>query len=150
MRLYSFVNGLYFSPIQHGIQTGHCGVDILRKYAKLDNELTPIVNEWADFHKTFIILNAFNLAGLKEALRIFSSSGLAFCPFYEDQEAVGGILTCVAAVVPSNIYNANKNVRMLPDSTLESVEWVLEDGTVVSESGDLFEFISFIKSARTA
>lgn len=154
MRLYSFVIGLYFSPIQHGIQTGHCAVELIRKYERFhkDTPLHQMANEWADFHKTFIILNGYNLSNLQTTLSIFANSGLPFSPFYEDTESVGGILTCVSAVVPSNIYLATKvELDNVTGYRVCNYHWKLVDETIVTCDGDpaLFMFIDTIKSGKT-
>lgn len=149
MRLYSFVNGLYLSPIQHGIQTGHCAVDLVRKYTRLQrSKHTNMVNEWADIHKTFIILNAVNLAGLKNVERIVSETPLPFQTFHEDVDSLGGLLTCVSVVVPENIYTATAEKVFIDD-----VQWVLADGRVirkdsVEDDGLTFEFVNLIRTSR--
>jgi hypothetical protein len=107
MRLYSFVNGLYLNRLQCGIQTGHAAVDLARSGQ-------PTAEDWADNHKTFIILDARNYAGLKKVesrlehlLRMYSVMGKVNYPitsFHEDGDSLNGILTCVAAVIPSAVY----------------------------------------------
>ena len=51
-RLYSFVNGLYMSPIQHGIQTAHLVGEMAVKN-------TMIFQEWAQYDKTHMVVLEF-------------------------------------------------------------------------------------------
>lgn len=110
MRLYSFVIGNYLSGGQHGIQTGHAAVDIARQ----DN---AVAHDWADNHKTFIILNAHNFAGvsdvatkLEDLIYMYNlllrdaTKHLPSTRFHEDEASLNGMLTCFACVLPESIY----------------------------------------------
>lgn len=108
MKMYCFVNGLYMSPIQHGIQSAHA-------IAEMSLQNTPIYEKWAKDHKTIIILNAVNHAGLVDAKEFFSGIGnhlekynyndikygehYATSFFHEDEQSLGGILTSVAVLL---------------------------------------------------
>ena len=106
-RLYSFVN-YYLSPIQHGIQTGHCAVDLIMKYARdntgLNLNLCHAVNEWAIKDKTFVVLNGGNNAQLIQINDAMKKSQFAHCTFYEDDQSLSGIMTCCAVLLPREVY----------------------------------------------
>jgi hypothetical protein len=115
LRLYSFVN-FYLSSIQQGIQTGHCAVDLVRKYANavhaMDVKPCDMVAEWADKHKTFIILNGGDFDGIMAASKVVEESGYPFAFFHESAGALAGVRTCVSVVLPENLFNA----RIAPDT----------------------------------
>src|SRR5271167_740197 len=99
LRLYSFVN-FYLSSIQQGIQTGHAAVDLVRKYAdrnRYNSDITPenveMVANWADNHKTFIVLNGGDLKSMCTLLVTLEKCGFPFVDFHESSDALGGIMT---------------------------------------------------------
>jgi hypothetical protein len=111
LRLYSFVN-FYLSSIQQGVQTGHAAVDLVRKYSKVsltDPVNAMMVDRWADDHKTFIILNGGNMASMTSILGAAALSGYPYASFYEDSDSLGGILTCVAVVLPEKVWGAERD-----------------------------------------
>jgi len=119
MRAYFFVNN-WLSQIQRGIQVAHCAVEMARYYARhtgvgetrfLDFE------EWADQHKTMIVLNGGGHADLND-LTGFLSQGPHDLPwgyFKEDRESLNGAVTCVGVVIPERIY---EKARMVREGTL--------------------------------
>ena len=101
LRFYTFTN-FYISPIQHGIQTGHASVDLVRKYefefndaVNSDNDYMKsiriqnaadnrqVVNDWADAHKTYVVLNGGDDTGITKALELVSKTGFPFVDFRE-------------------------------------------------------------------
>src|SRR5277367_6284157 len=116
LRLYSFVN-FYLSSIQQGIQTGHAAVDLVRRYRAdripagaawnkdVEDQIDMAV-KWADDYKTFIILNGGDADGVIKALSVLSVSGFPYIEFHEGEEALHGIMTCCAVVLPESIFNA--------------------------------------------
>lgn len=121
LRLYSFVN-YYLSPIQQGVQTGHAAVDLVRKYnaprgtPSAIGKQIDMVADWADNFKTFIILNGGNNASLLEALSIVELNSFPNIHFHEDAASLNGLLTCVAVVVPEDIFNC-KPIREFGEIT---------------------------------
>lgn len=158
LRLYSFVN-FYLSDMQKGIQTGHAAVDLVREYVPDEPETVSqnhlnMVADWADNHKTFIVLNGGNNAGLKAAVGIINDIDLPWTCFYEDQDSLGGILTCIAVVVPENYFNA----KYIDVNGLEAIEF---EGRTIFNCFDLdpppqnsdqaiFNFIKLLKTSRLA
>lgn len=116
LRLYSFVNNVYMSAIQHGIQTGHAAVDLVRAYTNPDEDIKIFsdpwydraddVEEWADDWKTFIILGAGDYQGVNEAYDILAATDLPYGDFVESPRANGGLRTCAVIVLPDYIFDA--------------------------------------------
>ena len=147
LRLYSFVN-YYLSPIQAGIQTGHAAVQLVRHYAGLTHRDHDMVMDWADDHKTFIVLNGGNNAQLISAHEAVMNSGYPYSAFFEDEASLGGIMTCVAVVVPESVFNAK---RIDPNSEIEYYRWTSPDETLQYVYGPAtpeFALIKLLKSSR--
>lgn len=163
-RLYSFVN-YYLSPIQQGIQTGHAAVEIMAKYltniqSVQDLEPDSLINghrvkDWAKKDKTFVILNGGNSAQIKNATSIISASGFPFAPFYEDNDSLDGIQTCVAAIVPETVFNTRR-----VDFDDDSHVWTYNPSEADAAEGikpiswrrdsHMFDFVELIRTARLA
>ena len=168
LRLYSFVN-YYLSPMQQGIQTGHVAVDLVRKYtnssemtnvlvtykSRISEKRIRMVEDWADSWKTFIVLNGGNYASVKAASMIISNSGFPWTCFCEDEQSLDGMQTCVAVVVPENVFNARKVDAEVPGEKHKYVSTVENaDGTVdnyeFTEFNVLYPLIELIRSSRLA
>ena len=149
LRLYSFVN-FYLSQIQQGIQTGHAAVQLIRTYTDKKQKHHELVMDWADNHKTFIVLNGGHNAALEQTLEIVQRSGYPYSAFFEDGPSLGGLMTTVAVVLPENVFNAR---RFDPTSQIETYYWADPDGG----SSEFFypsslehELIKLIRSSRLA
>ena len=132
MRLYTLTN-VYLSSIQKGIQSAHLAVDLVRKYdQKIPQALPPYkdgifsdkddistkVRDWADNHKTMIVLNSGNsamLGNLQRAFEIYDVQAkkaksdrtpvIPYAFFREDEESMNGTLTCVGCILPKTLYS---------------------------------------------
>jgi len=161
LRLYSFVN-FYLSSIQQGIQTGHAAVDLVRKYADGgDNDEAlyakhKMVNDWADNHKTFIILNGGDLEGVINAQIVVQKAGFPNASFYESQPALGGMLTCVASVLPESIFNARVRQpisaysQMYSEPVYEYVQPLTNNVTSYYPNHQHYELIKLLRGSRLA
>jgi hypothetical protein len=150
LRLYSFVN-FYLASIQQGIQTGHCAVDLVRKYGtgKYRQRHAQWVADWADHHKTFIILNGGDLDGSNKTLAIVQGADVPYQQFHESEGALGGMMTCVACVLPESIFNA----RQAPmDGTPVVYLYTAENGglTYYNPGDPYFDLIALLRSSRLA
>ena len=107
MRFYSFVNATYMSQLQLGIQTAHCVAEMMLH--RNENSVT----QWADEHKTIIVLNGGNVEGLTGIEDFFSerANPYPFVSFYEDKASLNDAITCVGVVLPEDIYETAKLVR---------------------------------------
>lgn len=124
MRLYFFSN-LYISSIQHGIQGVHSFGEMVLEYA-LDPDRPnaeaerEVLRTFLRDHKTTIVLNggyASTLAEIHQRLGEIAqdwpatnplASTLLYGKFHEEEAALNGALTSVAAIVPECSYFDSK------------------------------------------
>lgn len=129
-RFYSFVAGLYLSPLQRGLQTGHAisemQSDLLKmeqdevSNAAVDRSIERLMyNDWATDDKTIVILDALNCAGVVEAY----NKATEFCMdlempvtiFHEDIASLNGAPTATGLVVPDFYYDAREIIEVQDD-----------------------------------
>jgi hypothetical protein len=103
MRFYAAGN-MYLSSIQQGIQAFHClGEMVSNRGAEIG-----MVDEWLHNHKTLVCLNGGNNKSLTEFYDMIVDNPLyPVAKFHEDDQSMGGMLTCVGIIVPERIYAAN-------------------------------------------
>lgn len=129
MRLYTFINFM-LSPIQQGIQSSHLVANLFVKYRyELNDVHTPdhLLYNWAINHKTLICLNGGNNEEMVDLCynRLYilgKSLGLPVGAFYEDQQSLGGLMTCCGIIVPAKIYEAAQRIREMRFPRDETVE----------------------------
>ena len=158
LRLYSFVN-FYLSSIQQGIQTGHAAVRLLRKYdvnyyAHPDDafiDLCEVVEEWADNHETFIILNGGDNDGIKNLAFTLEGCGFPWTIFKESQEALAGLITCAVVVLPESVYDA-KRIQIVDRGDIEAYAYTSLDGKVTEyrDGHRYFDVIKLLRSSKLA
>lgn len=107
-RLYSITN-MYTSGIHAGIQTAHLVHELFITKYFFDTEELDVLNQWANFDKTIIVLNGgyqSNLERIRNEYIITEcfENRLPWAEFRESQEALNGALTAVGFVVPESIY----------------------------------------------
>ena len=114
MRFYA-VGNMYLSSIQQGIQAAHCVAEMMAS-ENLHRERTLSIIDWAHDHKTIICLNGGNNKSLNDFYDLVRyQSQFPVARFYEDDESLGGLLTCVGIIVPEKIYNADLDDPYLVD-----------------------------------
>lgn len=157
LRLYSFVNHYLASGGPHaGIQTGHASVDLVRKYTNAFADVSPndveMVVEWADNHKTFIVLNGGMHVEMLRVKKLVEESGFPFAVFHESEEALNGVMTAVVAVLPEQVFNMRRGVDTANNPMYICSRIVNGVETRYSSMvGDKdFEFIEMLKSKRLA
>jgi len=110
LRLYTFVN-FYLSSIQAGIQSAHVAHELFVKY-KYDFDTSTRLYDWAENHKTMIVLNGGMNSDIIALNTFFEYNAqlLSFpapwTAFSEDRMSLGGIMTAVGVVLPEEIYDA--------------------------------------------
>lgn len=111
MRCYH-LNNMYLSSIQQGIQSAHAQMELFVKYPS-NTPQGAFLFDWATNHKTMIVLNGGFLSDMQEALEFLNnpSNPYPFAEFYESQEAMGGMLTNIAIVLPEKIYTTAEFMR---------------------------------------
>lgn len=157
LRLYSFVN-FYLSDIQKGIQTGHMAVDLVREYVPDEPETVSqnhlnMVADWADNHKTFIVLNGGNNLMLDNTASICARSGLPWTTFYEDEESLGGLRTCVGVVVPEKYFNATYANAVFGEIVdVDGMVYTDQKIDMPPQGSDqaIFNFVKLLKTSRLA
>lgn len=157
-RLYTFVNNVYMSPIQWGIQTAHVVSSMMVKYHQ--SERTDVFNNWAAISPTIIVCKGGILSTLQEIEQkidfLGNSFNLAHASFCEDDESLGGILTCVGILVPEEIYEAklcvNSDSQFASNFPLMRNHAITKSGRFVYKETDpdYFQLIELIVTAKTA
>jgi len=102
---------MYLSSIQVGIQSAHAQMEMFVKYNETceDKKARDDLYYWANDHKTMICLNAgFNseMLSLEEFLKS-KDNPYPWAAFRESEEAMGGMLTNIAIVLPEEIYSVS-------------------------------------------
>jgi hypothetical protein len=116
-RFYSFVAGLYLSPLQCGLQTAHAVsemVNALSSAPEVGRELR-VFDEWAQKDKTIIILNALNNEGVYTVYHMLKpfaiEMGLPLTIFHEDEQSMNNMATATGIIVPEKFYNVKYTPR---------------------------------------
>jgi len=132
MRAYFFGN-MYLSSIQQGIQAAHATAEIYNKYFPEPahtgeycfhaTEQSTMLADWAQNHKTMILLNAGYGETIHELVKFFGSRSNSFpwAPFYEGKDSLDGAITTVGIILPERIYGMASLVRDCnsPDATID-------------------------------
>ena len=119
-RCYHFGN-FYLSSIQQGIQSAHAQMELFNKYCPhLHNDMMvddcpqiDMLFEWSNKHKTMICLNGGMLSDLIEIHDILADDENLYpwSKFYEHEDALKGMLTNVAIVLPERIFGTAEAIR---------------------------------------
>ncbi len=160
LRFYCFVN-FYLSSMQQGIQTGHCSVDLVRKYtttnALVGTEMTELVEMWADNYKTYIILNGGDADRIDELTRIIATGDFPFCVFHEAEGALKGVQTCVGLILPECVFKARPAVVTKDGNIVNAFVAEIEDdntGAILRyeypEDHSWYELIKAVVGSRMA
>jgi hypothetical protein len=118
MRAY-FINNMYLSSIQNGIQAAHVVHELFRKYQKQD-ALQYALHDWADNFKTMIVLNGGMTEHLVSFLELVKKSGLPFDTFNEP--GIGNALTSIGVIVPERLYGHDEIIGIIEDTELSNEE----------------------------
>ena len=149
MRAYIFTN-FYLSSLAKGIQSAHALVDLGRKYTLLYNEANAmdthlaaingkqVYANWADNHKTVVVLNGGNSAALQVLIDMFvpldvqfPSLGIPWCAFREDEESLNGALTAVAIIVNDEVVTIAEKLRRREIYITQGMLNIINDPTQV-------------------
>lgn len=151
-RLYCFVNNVYMSPIQWGIQTAHVVSSVSVKYEKRSKQ-HKAYESWAKECPTLMVMQGGNVAMLHDKLenidRLANDLGLAWAPFFEDEDSLGGILTSVGVLVPEDVFTCTIEWLRGEDG-VKTLEVRTAEDDVVRPGSSKYEFVHLIKSARLA
>jgi hypothetical protein len=101
MRFYALTN-MYLSSIQNGIQPLHVLGEMFTKYT-VESPQKSALFDWAENHKTVIVLNGGTTDDLIYAGEIIAQSGMPYASFYEP--GISKALTSIGVIVPELCYN---------------------------------------------
>ena len=167
-RFYSFVAGLYLSPLQCGLQTAHAVSEMYAHHVSYSGPMAKrmkVFDEWAQSNKTIIILNALNSKGVIDvhlALRPFAPMyDLPLVIFNEDEQSLNGAATACGIVLPKKYYDVvleKPDPEATPGSPASMPAWVHTEldpdnqqpisTTTYYEGQPEFELINIIKGYR--
>jgi hypothetical protein len=106
---------MYLSSIQQGIQAAHVTHELFLKYTDFGDPSKPAVKlyEWANEHKTMVLLNGGYAANLQELIWMFMSkeNPYPWAEFEEEMDSLNGALTSVGIILPEKIYETAKAIR---------------------------------------
>lgn len=117
-RAYFFQN-MYLHGIHAGVQSQHTTAEMFIKYLPYDvDEETSILYDWANFHKTTIVLNGGMSGALQEIVEVFDSeeNNYPWATFSETEYALNGALTNVGIILPEKVYAYDKFVQSKMDN----------------------------------
>ena len=114
MRAYYWGN-LYMSSIQQGIQSLHCTGEMFIKYipGHPAAECRDDLYNWAENHKTVIILNAGEMKALEKVRQLFADdeNPYAWASWCESYDSLHGALTSVGVILPERIYLGAREMK---------------------------------------
>lgn len=100
LRMYFFV--MYnLSGIQKGIQAGHAAIEYYLKYGNITK-----YQEFAEHHKTFILLDGGGSNDMTERSSELENFGVDYATFYEPD--LNDSLSAITFIVPEEIYGMDQ------------------------------------------
>lgn len=148
MRFYTFTN-FYLNAISQGIQPAHCLGELFMKYLD-ESPAKAVLYEFAKNHKTMICLNGGHYHGVlacaEEVKRLAEALQLPYANFHEDEQSLGGLMTCTGLVVPQHIYEAGLLLRDRCLSTNIEAQEAID--ALSSEELELANFLNQFGLAR--
>lgn len=147
-RLYTFVNHVYMSPIQWGIQTAHVVSALSVKYCAGTPEYRKYF-AWAVCEPTILVCRGGNVGMLKALHEVLTpladALNLPYTKFHEDQDSLGGALTSVGILVPELLYDA---AMTLAENRVPLFNYA--DGKSVPTDSPEYALLTILKTARLA
>lgn len=112
MRFYGFGN-YYLSSLQQGLQAAHVVAEIALSSRFKGGQWWHTFEQWAEFHKTIVLLNGGNSADLRDLFFFLDSkeNPYPYEMFCEDQQSLDRAATCVGIILPEEIYNSAAAIR---------------------------------------
>lgn len=132
-RAYFFGN-MYLSQIQQGIQAGHVISELFTKYySEYSCDEEVLLYEWANDHKTMILLNGGHGSNLHDLIDFFEQDDnpYPFSFFKESEGALDNALTCVGIILPEKIYEGAAVLRKR-FSVEESATFIRDKGLYIN------------------
>jgi hypothetical protein len=131
---------MYLSSIQQGIQAAHVTAELFMKAHSEEGNMYLL--DWANNHKTMILLNAGYSEELRRLIEFFDTkqNPYPWASFNEGQDALDGALTCVGIVLPEKIYKLSSYLRQAPIVGTE--EWTEFDRIRLRETTVYEQFLA--------
>lgn len=135
MRAYFFGN-MYLSSIQQGIQAAHVVGDIFVKCQGTVQMLNAL--EWAENHKTMILLNAGYADEILSLEQLFSSKDnpYPYAMFREEEASLNNAPTSIGIILPERIYNTAAAIRKDRTPNREAIRDIVRTNEVRWWVGD--------------
>jgi len=155
MRAYFFGN-MYLSSIQQGIQAAHVVSELFVKYSTENSVTTAHLREWAENHKTVILLNGGYSEHIRELIHFFHSAENQYpwTVFNESLDALDGAVTCAGIVLPEKIYEGAALLRSDRDgfilNTLKATDTITLENGVEGYNGWEQELMQRLNTFRLA
>jgi hypothetical protein len=105
LRFYTLIN-FYLSSIQQGIQSAHLVHELLLRYMFASTGAAKLAFDWAQGHKTIIVLNGGDNEALLQARMVLEAQHQYPTAFFRESErSLEGVLTGVGVVLPESVFN---------------------------------------------
>lgn len=148
MRAYFFGN-MYLSSLQQGLQAAHVVADMFVKYQFTSCPRVKMLLNWAENHKTIILLNAGYSSEIHSLVEFFNTNDNPYpwAKFHEGEDALDGALTDVGIILPRRIYEVASTVRsgkatIIPAS--QPKHFLINLDMQYTHSDDLFDLMNDI------
>ncbi len=142
MRAYYFGN-MYLSSIQQGIQAAHVPHEPFTKYPRMHPHSAGATEnylwEWAENHKTMVLLNAGYGDEIRSLVEMFDTrrNPYPWVDFHEGQDSLDGALTCVGIILPEKIYHTGAHLRSLSwRDRADAIAYVINNGEIKIEDDE--------------
>ena len=108
-----FWGNFYLSAIQQGIQSLHCLGEMFVKYGADHDEREDMLYDWAEHHKTVVVLNGGDSNDLLHiaANMAVDENDLPWAMWQEDERALSNATTCIGIIVDEKIIANVDEVR---------------------------------------
>lgn len=148
-RCYTFGN-MYLSSIQQGIQAAHAITEMFAYDEHFGDPAKAVLMEWAREHKTMVCLNAGGSQKLEEIAMALGRPGneLPWATFRESEEALRSIMTCIAIIIPSKIYEIDKDAEFTYLGNLNAYASFGEPSVMLDKFE--FELLELLRRRRLA
>lgn len=151
VRMYSMVLR-QLNPMQKGIQSLHAVVDfseMIKDPILADEKTRRIYHEWANRHKTMIVLDAGTSADLDEVDRFLTSHSIPHCGFYEPD--LYGMRTAICFLANDYIFDTKTYPKYEDMQSIMAFTDFLDtiyEGFSVNEYAEIMEIRDFIFSKK--
>lgn len=155
-RYYGFVNHIYMSSKQYGIQSVHVLGEITNKLFFYDNDTEncnkAYYEEWVKHWKTCILLQGGNQQALKHIEFLFKQLETVYpcASFREDMESLNGCLTACGIILPYRIFGLAETLRKNKTELDHAAIYLFEQDYKTPYTEFELELIMLLKHSKLA